>query len=373
VLEQVDRVIDALAGLSPWELAGAVVVIMALESSLLTGVVVPGDLVVLFAASTIRTPAQFALLLGAVITGSWVGETIGYGIGYRFGHRLREGRIGRWVTEERWSRAAEYLDRRGPRAIFAGRFLAALHAILPIVAGSVRMSYRRFLIASLTGALAWSTLYLTIGSVAGASYRAAAERLNVAVGVAIGGLVGAAFFLAVVFVRRGLLRFSSLLVDGGIAFAVAGVVSFGIIIAEEVGARSPDGFAFAIGIASAVTLVGHRRQPVLVLGATVAAFFAYYVAGYAAGPVDIPVWVALFSTAHSGRLKLALMVGGAITGIGVTYRIVVESDVIGTEVFSTAALFVTLALFGDALHRRRLAEQRAGDGSSTAKDRIPVP
>src|SRR5919106_6630136 len=82
VLEQVDRLIDVLAGLSTWELAGAVVVIMALEASLLTGVVVPGDLVVLFAASTIRTPAQFELLLAAVIAGSWVGETLGYGIGY---------------------------------------------------------------------------------------------------------------------------------------------------------------------------------------------------------------------------------------------------------------------------------------------------
>lgn len=54
-------------------------------------------------------------------------------------------------------------ERRGARAVFAGRFVAAVHTVLPIVAGTVRMRFRRFLAACVVGALTWSALYLTSG------------------------------------------------------------------------------------------------------------------------------------------------------------------------------------------------------------------
>jgi membrane-associated protein len=148
MVEVVDSLLAALAGLPLWGLAVAVAVVMALEASLLTGVVVPGDLVVLFAAATATTPTQFLVLWAAVAAGSVVGETVGYGIGHRFGARAQAGRVGRWLGPQRWGRAAAFLQRRGARAVFAGRFLAAVHAVLPVVAGSLRMSYRRFVLAA---------------------------------------------------------------------------------------------------------------------------------------------------------------------------------------------------------------------------------
>jgi membrane-associated protein len=120
MVELIDGPLEALAGLPLWALAGAVAVVMALEASLLTGVIVPGDLVVLFAASTATTPTQFAVLWAAVAAGSVVGETVGYAIGRVFGERVQASRIGRWLGEERWARAADFLQRCGARAVFAG-------------------------------------------------------------------------------------------------------------------------------------------------------------------------------------------------------------------------------------------------------------
>jgi membrane-associated protein len=153
MVEVIDGLLAALAGLPLWALAGAVAVVMALEASLLTGVVVPGDLVVLFVASTATTPTRWVVLWAAVAAGSVAGETVGYGIGHLFGQRVQASRIGRWLGPQRWARAAGFLQRRGARAVFAGRFLAAVHAVLPIVAGTVRMGYRRFLTAAVVGAL----------------------------------------------------------------------------------------------------------------------------------------------------------------------------------------------------------------------------
>jgi membrane-associated protein len=354
MVEVIDGLLAALAGLPLWALAGAVAVVMALEASLLTGVVVPGDLVVLFAASTATTPTRFVVLWAAVATGSVVGETVGYGIGHRFGERVQASRVGRWLGQERWARAAEFLQRRGARAVFAGRFLAAVHAVLPIVAGTVRMGYRRFVVAAVVGALVWSALYMTIGALAGASYRAVAERLNEASGVVVGGLIGAALFAGVVLIRQGLVRVSAIRVDGGVALAVAAVVGVGITIADEPGARAPDVLAYGLGVAGAAVLLARRRWPVAVLGATVVVSLAYHLLDYLAGPPNVPVLVAVYSVAAAGRLLLALLVGGAFTGVGIAYRSLIEGDALGIEALSAAALLPTLALLGDAAYRRRL-------------------
>jgi membrane-associated protein len=359
MVELINGLLEALAGLPLWALAGAVAVVMALEASLLTGVVVPGDLVVLFAASTATTPARFVVLWAAVAAGSVVGETVGYGIGRRFGERVQASRVGRWLGPQRWARAAEFLQRRGARAVFAGRFLAAVHAVLPIVAGTVRMGYRRFVAAAVLGALAWSALYMTIGALAGASYRAVAERLNEVSGVLAGGLIGAALFAGVVLIRQGLVRVSTTRVDAGVALAVAALVGFGITIAQEPGARPPDALAYGLGVASAVVLLARRRWPVVVLGAALVVSLAYNLVGYPAGPTNVAVLVAIYTTAAAGRLLLALLVGGAFTGVGFAYRALIEGDALGVEAFSAAALLPTLALLGDAAYRRRATTGQA--------------
>ena len=368
MVELIDGLLGALAGLPLWALAGAVAVVMALEASLLTGVVVPGDLVVLFAASTATTPARFAVLWAAVAAGSVAGESVGYGIGHRFGERVQASRVGRWLGQERWARAAEFLQRRGARAVFAGRFLAAVHAVLPIVAGTVRMGYRRFLAACALGALTWSVLYMTIGALAGASYRAVAEQLNEVSGVVAGGLIGAALFAGVVLIRQGIVRLSDARVDAGVALAVAAVVGFGITIAQEPGARPPDVLAYVLGVAGAAVLLARRRRPVAVLGATLVVSLAYHLLDYPAGPTNVPVLVAVYSTAAAGRLLLALLVGGAFTGVGIAYRSLIEGDALGIEALSAAALLPTLALLGDAAYRRRAT---AGQADAVVDSRGP--
>jgi membrane-associated protein len=293
MVEVIDSLLEALASLPLWALAGAVAVVMAVEASLLTGVVVPGDLVVLFAASTATTATRFAVLWAAVAAGSVVGETVGYGIGRLFGVRVQASRIGRWLGQERWARAADFLRRRGARAVFAGRFLAAVHAVLPIVAGTVRMGYRRFVVAAVVGALTWSALYMAIGALAGASYRTVAERLNEVSGVLAGGLIGAALFAGVVLIRQGMVRLSNTHVDAGVALAVAALVGFGITIAQEAGARPSDVLAYALGIAGAAALLTRRRRPVAVLSGTLLVSLAYHLIGYPAGPTNLPVLVAV--------------------------------------------------------------------------------
>jgi hypothetical protein len=86
---------------------------------------------------------------------------------------------------------------------------------------------------------------------------------------------------------------------------------------------------------------------------------AYHLVGYPAGPPNLPVLVAVYSAAAAGRLLVVLVAGGAFPGVGVSYRSLVEGEALGVEAVAAAALLPTLALLGDAAHRRRATPGQA--------------
>jgi membrane protein DedA with SNARE-associated domain len=202
VTDLLDLLLEQLHQLPLWALLAVVGAMMAMETTMLVGIVVPGDLVVLFAAATVDTPLELVLLVVMVTMGTLVGETVGYGLGRRWGPGLRSSRIGRRLGEERWARADDFLERRGGRAVFAARYLAAIHAVTPVVAGTLGMRYRRFITWCAAGGLTWSTLYVAVGAAAGASYRRYSDMLGTATWVVLGALAGAALVIGAKHLRR---------------------------------------------------------------------------------------------------------------------------------------------------------------------------
>jgi membrane-associated protein len=195
VTSAVLSLLDGIAGLPLWALALTVLVAVAAESSLLVGLIVPGDLIVLLAASGGSSVPRAAVLVVAVAAGSVGGETLGYGIGHRWGGRVRASRFGQKLGEERWDRAGHALTRHGGRAVFGARYVAAVHAVLPVAAGTLRMPMRKFLAWSTAGAVTWATLYVSVGAAAGTSFRKAGEHLAGATLAVVLGLGAAAALL----------------------------------------------------------------------------------------------------------------------------------------------------------------------------------
>jgi membrane-associated protein len=167
----IDRALQVIAGWDPTTLALVAGGFAALEATAFVGLFLPGDIVVLLAGSTAHTPARFALVAVASAAGTFAGELIGYGIGRTVGPRLRSGRIGRLIGEERWDRAEAYLAGTGGRVLVPIRFVSMLHAVAPIVAGTVRMPLRRFACWAGIGAIVWALVYVAVGAAAGTAYR----------------------------------------------------------------------------------------------------------------------------------------------------------------------------------------------------------
>jgi len=187
-----DRALELLAGLDPLTLAVVLGLFTALETTALIGTVVPGDAAVLLAGSTVDSPARFALVLGVAAVGTYTGELIGYGLGRAVGPRLRTSRLGRMVGEHRWARTEAYLAGRGAPVLVPIRFVSVLHAVAPVVAGTVRMPLRRFAGWAGLGALAWAASYTAIGTAAGTAYREFGHLgllLTLVVGIGAGAVI----------------------------------------------------------------------------------------------------------------------------------------------------------------------------------------
>ncbi len=200
--ELIQQLLDWLAAVPPISLYLLTSLFMVLETSMLVGLIVPGDAVVLLAATTVTTPGRFALLIGAATLGSLLGESIGYLIGRRFGGRIRFSRLGQRLGDHNWARASAFLNGRGARALLGVRFVAVAHALVPVVAGAVRLPYWRFIRWCAAGATAWSVTYVSVGAAAGASWRQYGDRLGMASSVLLAALLIAVLLARAIRNRR---------------------------------------------------------------------------------------------------------------------------------------------------------------------------
>jgi membrane-associated protein len=154
--------------------AGVVVllllVFLTLDASVGIGLITPGDGLLLVAGATADGVPEALALIGSGVLACFAGASGGHFLGRRYGTRLRHSRLGRRIGEARWGRAEELFERSG-WALALAYFLPVLHALTPAVAGTVGMSYRRFMPWAMLGSVAWVSTYVTLGAVAGGVVR----------------------------------------------------------------------------------------------------------------------------------------------------------------------------------------------------------
>jgi membrane-associated protein len=177
----------------------------ALEASTPLGLVVPGELALVLGgvlAQLGRLPLWAVVVAGAA--GAVVGDSIGYAVGRRVGDRLLGRLPHRLVRPDRVERAKALVRHLGGRAVFAGRFIAVLRALVPAIAGTAEMPYRTFAMYNAAGGVLWATGVTLLGYGAGGAYQAAERTAGQAGLVLLGaGVVGAAVAALVHRRRRG--------------------------------------------------------------------------------------------------------------------------------------------------------------------------
>jgi undecaprenyl-diphosphatase len=170
-------VTDAILRLHGFAALAIVFLIPALEASAFVGFVFPGEIAVLLGgvlAFQGRVPL-WAVIVAAVL-GAAIGDSIGYAVGRRWGRSLLHGTLGRLPIirrelDKHLDRAQEYVRRRGPHAVFVGRFTAALRVLVPGLAGMAGVPYGSFVTFNVLGAVIWGTGFALLGFFAGAAWQ----------------------------------------------------------------------------------------------------------------------------------------------------------------------------------------------------------
>lgn len=140
-------------------------VIVFCETGLVVTPFLPGDSL-LFAAGTVAAMGALspAVLVLVLITAAIVGDTVNYSAGRFFGERAS--RLP-FVNENHLRVTGEFYGRHGGKAIVLARFVPIIRTFAPFAAGIGTMSYSRFVLYNVSGAVIWVVSFVMAGYVFG--------------------------------------------------------------------------------------------------------------------------------------------------------------------------------------------------------------
>lgn len=184
------HLLEGILTLPPGLALALVFLLPALEASAFVGVVLPGEIgVILGGVLANQHKLALAAVLAAAILGAVLGDSVGYWVGKRYGEALLSKIPDRLLKPEHVTRAKETIGDLGGKAVFVGRFTAALRALVPGMAGMSRLHYGRFLAWNVLGGVLWATAFVVLGYLAGSQYQRLEHYAN---------LIGLALLVAVV-------------------------------------------------------------------------------------------------------------------------------------------------------------------------------
>jgi len=165
------------------------------------------------------------------------GITASYFIGYRLGEPFFEKHGAKFhLGPEQMDRVSVWFDRYGNKLLFIAYFIPGVRHVTGYFCGVSRMPYRKFALVAYSGALFWTSVFISFGKVLGPKWEAYHHTLNRY--MILFGLIAAGVFLLVYLYRkyrRQILDQAVNLLDRGLErFHSIGRVKFVVISAFAV-------------------------------------------------------------------------------------------------------------------------------------------
>ena len=127
----------------------------------------PGDTLLFIAGALCATgqmnlPILITLLIIAAVTGNTTNYWIGKATGQRvFTHNYR------WIDKDALNRTHAFFEKHGGKTIILARFIPVVRTFAPFVAGVSEMSFSRFQMFNITGAVTWVVSLTVAGYIFG--------------------------------------------------------------------------------------------------------------------------------------------------------------------------------------------------------------
>jgi membrane protein DedA with SNARE-associated domain len=140
---------------------------------------IPGDMVVVFAG---YMAGVGQLHLGIVVLLSTIGGALGFMSMYVVGHRLGRAVLNpdrmRWLPQQGFDRAQQWIHQYGYGVIAANRFLSGARSVISLTAGMFRMDVARTAWWCTVSALVWTGLISYAGYAVGENWNLVVQYLR---------------------------------------------------------------------------------------------------------------------------------------------------------------------------------------------------
>ena len=131
------------------------------ETGLVVTPILPGDSLLFAAGALAATGAlDINLLLVLLVIAAVLGDAVNYAIGRAIGPRIFRSvdRTSFWqraLNREHLDRTHRFFEKYGGKAVVLGRFVPIVRTFVPFVAGAGAMTYSKFAMFNVGGALLW--------------------------------------------------------------------------------------------------------------------------------------------------------------------------------------------------------------------------
>jgi len=133
------------------------------ESFVFLSLLFPGTAILIASGALVSDGIlkPFPIIIAGIV-GAVLGDTISFWLGERFGPAMQ--RVWPYRDHpERLARGVRFFERFGGSSVFIGRFFGPLRAVVPLVAGMMRMPRLRFYAANVLSALVWAPTLVLLG------------------------------------------------------------------------------------------------------------------------------------------------------------------------------------------------------------------
>jgi len=159
-----DKHLDTLvAQFGPW-LYVIVFLIIFCETGLVVTPFLPGDSLLFAIGMLAARPDGLNLwiLLVTLTIAAILGDSVNYWVGHFLGDKIQH-RYPRLIKPAHVQRTHEFFESYGGKTIIIARFVPIIRTLAPFVAGVGSMTYSRFMMFNVTGALLWIGLLVPAG------------------------------------------------------------------------------------------------------------------------------------------------------------------------------------------------------------------
>ena len=138
------------------------------ETGLLVGFFLPGDSLIFISGMICATHEEILglnifYLIIALSLAAIIGNIFGYWFGYKIGPPLFKRKDSLIFKKKYLDLTKSFYDKNGGKTLIIGRFIPIIRTFAPILAGVIKVEFKKFMLFNVVGALCWIIMLAGIG------------------------------------------------------------------------------------------------------------------------------------------------------------------------------------------------------------------